>query len=819
MLYALGPPPKDNKQRTNTMLKNYLKVALRTLLKHKSFSLINILGLAIGLPVCLLIILMIQEQRNLDRFHQNKDRIYRIITRAKDQATGRVRDFASAPAPLSQTLRNDYGQVEDAVRLLGFNDIAQYEEKLLAIGGFYAEASYFHIFSFDLAVGNRETALAEPFSAVISQKAGTKFFGDENPFGKVLAFSFGDVRITGVLKELAPGPKSHLQADILISFSTIRALQAQKISMPDPEDWDHYTVFYHYLLLTDRHQAPAVEAVFPEIVKRFYRDESPFEFVFSLQPLTGIALGPELVNQIGRVMEGTVLHIFLIVAVIIMLPAIFNYISLTVARSLKRAKEIGVRKVVGAHRAQIIGQILCESVVVAMLALVPAVALLDLLLPMFNGFQFVEYLAVDWRTDWSIYGFFLTFSIGAGLLAGLIPALILSTIQPAQVLKGLSQIKGFSGLTWRKVLLVLQFALSLFFIVNTTLFYRQLKFMLNANYGFDKENVVGVALQEVPYGIFRNELLRRTGIAEVSAASHLIGRANIFPYLPVQSDKIAEPIKAVDFYISENHLENLDFVLLSGRSFSSRFATDGTQAVILNETAARRLGFDHLTAIGQTIRVGDSATMQAVGVVKDFHYRSMQNNIEPVVLRYAAPSQFSFAMVRIAPGGVAKAISAIEAVWKKLSPTLAPVQYQFLDEYILGAYNDLRDIVKFLGVIAGLAVILACLGLLGMAIYSTESRVKEIGIRKVFGASTAKIVALLSQDLVKLLAFAVVAVTPFWWMFANIMFLERMAYRVALGPDIFIPGLALVACLAFIIISSQTIKAALANPVEALRYE
>jgi putative ABC transport system permease protein len=811
------------------MLKNYLKVALRTLLKHKSFSLINILGLAVGMPVCLLIILIIDEQRRIDRFHENQNRIYRITTRANEKATRRVYDFASAPAPLSPVLKNDYAEVEDAVRLLGFSGAAKYQDKLLEIDGFYAEASYFRIFSFDLTAGNRETALQAPFSAVISPEAGKKFFGDENPLGQVLAFSFGDVRITGVHEELAPGQRSHLEADILISFSTIRALQEQKFAMADPEDWNYHTRFYHYLLLAAEDKAPAVEAAFPEIIKRFYREDSPFEYAFSLQPLTGIALGPELVNQIGQVMEGTVLYIFLIVAFVVMVPAIFNYMSLTVARSLKRAKEIGVRKVVGAQRLQIIGQILCESIVVAMLALVPAVALLDLLLPLFNGFDFVEYLAVNWKTDWRVYAFFLMFSLGAGLLAGLFPAIFLSTMRPAQVLKGLSRIRGFSGLTVRKIFLVIQFALSLFFIINTTLFYRQFKFMLNADYGFDKERVVSVYLQDVPYDLLRNELLRHADIAGVSATSHLIGRANVLPHLPIRSDNLSEPIKAVNFYISENHLENLDFVLLAGRNFSNRFATDSTQAVILNETAMRRLGFgDARTAVGQVITVGENAgpvgrpsngaSMQIIGVVQDFHYARLQNSIEPVVLRYA-PAKFTFAMVRVAPGDMTKAMSVIEASWQKLSVNLQPLHYQFLDEFILGAYNDMRDIILFLGIIAGLAIFIACLGLLGMAIFSAETRVKEIGIRKVFGASAAKIALLLSQDLVKLLAFAVLLVTPLLFAFINFMFLENVAFRITLGPEIFIPGLALVALLAFMTIASQTLKAARANPVEALRYE
>jgi putative ABC transport system permease protein len=806
------------------MLKNYLRVAFRTLLKHKSFSAINILGLAVGMPVCLLIILIINEQRRTDQFHLNKDRIYRIITQAKDKATGRVRDFASAPGSVSQSLKNDYAEVEDAARLLGFNESAKFGEKLLEIRGFYAEASYFDIFSFELSAGNRETALQAPFSAVISQEAGKKFFGNENPIDRVLSFSFGDVRITGVLEDLEPNQRTHLNADLLVSFSTLRALRNQKhvleaTAVADPDDWNHYTVFYQYLLLASGDKAPAVEAAFPEIIKRFHRDDAPYEYAFSLQPLTGIALGPELVNQIGNVMEGTVLYIFLIVGFVILSPAIFNYVSLTMAHSLKRAKEIGVRKVIGAERKQIIGQILCESVVIAMLALLPAIVLLELLLPLFEGFDFVEYLSLDWRTDWRVYAFFFGFSLVAGLLAGLFPAIFLSTMRPAQILKGLSRIKGFSGLTLRKIFLVIQFALSLFFIINTTLFYRQLKFMINADYGFDKENVVSVYLQDIPYELFRNELLRQSGIIGVSGVSDLIGRANVFPHLPILSGKISEPIKAVNFFISENYLEELSFHVLAGRNFSSRFATDSSHAVILNETAAHRLGFeDARAAVGAILTAGEEAGMHVVGVAQDFHYRRLSNRIEPVVLRYN-PAKVAFALVRIAPGGVTQTMNVIDAAWRKLNANFQPLEYQFLDDFVLGAYNDLRDTIVFLAIIAGLAVFVSCLGLLGMAIYSTESRIKEIGVRKVFGASAAKITVLLSQDLAKLLAFAVLLVTPLLFAFINLIFFENVAYRIELGPGIFIPGLVLVALLAFATIGSQATKAARANPVDSLRYE
>ena len=801
------------------MFSNYMKVAYRTLVRNKSFSLINILGLAIGMPVCLLVILVLDGQRNLDQFHQNKDRVFRVITRATEKATGRVYDLASAPPLLSPVLKSERAEVEDAVRLHGFYGAAKYGEKLLSVEGFYAEQSYFRLFSFPLSAGNPQTALQEPYSAVISEDLKEKFFGGQNPLGRVLSCSFGDVVVTGVLQNPAPDQQSHLQREILISFSTLAAQRGKSLDAADPDNWNNHTTFYHYLLLADGKRAPAVEAGLPSLTNRFAREDSPYDYQFSLQPLTGIALGPELVNQIGRVMEGTVLYIFLAVAFVIMVPVIFNYVSLTVARSLKRSKEVGIRKVVGAQRQHVIGQVLFESVMVAMLALFPAVVLLDLLLPVFNNFQFTEYLSVDWRSDWRVYAFFLIFSVGTGILAGIIPAIVLSSIKPVWALKGLSRIRGFSGLTLRKVFLVIQFTLSLFFIVITTLFHQQFTYMLTANYGFDTEHIVGVDLQNVPYDLFRNELVRRPGILDVSAASDLIGRVNKTPNLSLQSRDRHEPIKAVNFFVSENYLENLNFTMLAGRNFSSKYTTDTVEAVILNETAARRLGFtDAAAAVGQVMTVGDNVRMQVIGVTKDFHYSRLQNSIDPVALRFA-PARFSVAMVRVAPGEMTNVLAGIEGVWTALSVDLKPLQYLFLNDYILGAYNDMRDTTVFLTIIAGLAIFIACLGLLGMAIFSTETRVKEIGVRKVFGASAFNVVVLLSHDLVKLLAFAAVLVMPLLWAFIRFMFNETVAHRVELGIDIFLPGFLFVVLLAFVTIGSQTIKAANQNPVEALRYE
>jgi len=797
---------------------NYLKIAVRTLFKHKSFSLINILGLSIGMPVCLLVILVVSGQRDLDQFQTNKDRIFRIVTHVTEKSTGNVDDVATAPAPLSPLLQSELSEVENTVRLTLFSATMKHNEKVFTVQGFYAEQSFFDIFSYSLKAGNKEHALDRPFSAVISEELGRKVFGEQNPVGQVLTFPFGDVIVTGVLADLQPHQRSHIQREILLSFSTLLSFRNLNASS-DPRNWNAFSSFYHYLLLSDENKASDVERALPRLMEGVFRNDTPLTYECSLQPLTDIAFGRELLNRIGDVMERPVLYIFLIVALVVMAPVIFNYVSLTVARSLKRSKEIGVRKVVGAQRSHIVWQILFESALISLLAIIPSILLLDLLLPVFNDFQFVDYISIDWKFDWRVYAFFLFFSAGLGLIAGIIPAMVLSTVKPALALKGLGRMPGFSGMTLRKVFLVIQFTLSLFFIILTIVFHRQLAFMLSADYGFDKEHIVAVSLQNVPFELFRNEVLPQAGVLDVSASSDLIGRSNPDPGPEVRSPFVAEPIKTVSFSISENHLANLGFELLAGRGFSSKHATDTSQAIIINETALKRLGFrDASAAVGQRVEILENGPKEIVGVTKDFHYARLQNVIDPVILEYH-PSEFSYALVRVAPNEMLNVIPSIESVWAKLNDDLTPMRYRFLDEYVLGAYNDMREITVFLSIIAGLAIVISCLGLLGMAIFSTETRTKEIGVRKVFGASSTAIVILLSQDLAKLLAIAVLAATPLLWAFINFMFLERVAFRFELGAGVFLIGFGIVAFSALLTIGSQTIKVANGNPVDALKYE
>ncbi len=804
---------------SHIMLKNYLVIAWRNIRKHKAFSAINIIGLAIGMPVCLLVIIIVHQQRQMDRFHHAPEDIYRVITNAADKTIGYRNDVASTPGKLLPALRDQYSGIETGVQLSSFYGNALIDNQPIALRGFYTDAAFFELFNFPLEKGAANTALTTPYSAIISREAAQRLFPDAPAYGNTLTFSFGEVKITGILADLPDGEWSHLAADILVSQATIAALGARGYRVPDANDWQYHSTFYTYLRLAPQTSPDEIEKHLAAINQANLRESDRFVYHFSLQALQDIPFGLELVNKVGRVMENFALYLFLIIGTIVMLPAVFNYISLTVARSLKRAKEIGIRKVTGAKRSQIIVQFFVESMIMALLSLLPATLILYWLLPYFNQFDFAEYVVIDWTTDYSIYLFFIGFALLVGLLAGLIPAFSISSMKPVSILRGISKIKGFSALPLRKVLLVIQFTLAIFFMTITNLVYQQVQFMMNADYGFNMQNVLSVDLQDTSYDRFREALLSHSGIESVSATSAMIGRVYAFPDFPVRLATSPDPQKMVRFSIDNYYLDDFGYVFLAGRNFSDAFGSDTASAVIINETAARRLGFTQPgDAIGQALLFGENQEKRIIGVLKDFHYSRLHTTIAPVLLEWQ-PADLGKVMVRIQPGNLPERRHAIASAWGKTSAEGRLLNYQFLDDFVLGAYNDSRDIATFLAIISGLAIFISCLGLLGMVIYNAETRMKEIGIRKVLGASIGKLVMLLSRDFIILLTIAIVIASSLASLFIANVFMAQFTYRISLGPLLFLSGISIVVILAVSTIAFQTLRAAATNPVAVLRNE
>ncbi len=800
------------------MFKNYLKITFRTLAKYRGFSLINVIGLALSMAVCLIIILFIREETSFDDFHQNKDRIYRVNSNVKYR--NGVDALAASPAPMAAALRNDYAGVENAVSLTRFESVAIHDENNLAIGGVVAEPNFFDVFDFRLQAGNAENALLEPNTAVLNDEAAKRLFGEENPVGATVVLDgLGSVKITGVLAE--PGGRSHFDRylGIVVSYESLRALGDPR---NNPNDWrGSIERFYTYILLKEGTRRAEIEAAFPQIVDKYFPEAEPGDVGFFLQALTGIRQGPSLSNKLERQTPPALLNILSALAVILVIAACFNYMNLSVARSLKRTREVGIRKVAGAFRRQIILQFIGEAVVVSWIALIIALIFLEMwFIPAFNDMWLVQVyldtnISLDVFTNASTLLVSLAFSTTVGLLAGLYPAVIFSSYRPSAALKGATGVKGFFGMTLRKSLIVIQFALSIIFIISTLTIYQQSEHMLAADYGFDKEHVLNVALQDQSYDVLRHEWMSNPKIENVSAVSLIPGTGDRErTYLKLDGQD--EPVLMTFLSTDENFIANLDVPLVAGRNFSRASADAPGSSLILNKKAVEQLQLGSpQEALGRILTNKENKSLTVVGVIENFY--NMQLGVTGALVLINDPARFNYANIRIAPDNMLGTVTFIEETWQKVVPN-RPIQHRFFDQQITAQFAEFRDYIKVIATGAGFIVLIACLGLLGMATYNAETRLKEVGVRKVLGASVSNLLFLLSRDFLKLIVIAAFVAIPSAWYLSD-MLLQNFNYRIDLGASVFILGVGATLVLAFITVASQSVKAAVSNPVETLRYE
>ncbi len=803
------------------MLKNYLVTALRTLRKYKGFTAINVLGLAVSMSVCLLIIALVRDQKSYDTFHARANQIYRV-TAEVEEPYGRFA-MATSPGPVGPALLAQHPGVENAVRMSRMGGAATYGDQTFEMNGLYAEPSFFDVFDFALAEGDIHTALSTPYTLVLTRAAATKFFGDEDPIGKVIhRDQLGDFTVTGIVDD--SDYKTHLTFDALASFTTVEAREAGGAALY-LDDWNIASRYYNYLLLADGASPDDVEALAANLAVRNHTDESKSVPELQLQALTSINLGPELANQIGSPMPALTAYALGLFGLILIVIAIFNYITLSVSRSMKRAREIGIRKVMGAHRGQIVRQFLSEAVLVALLALVLAGGLLAWLMPGFNNLQAFQddldmgMVSINLARDGGLFVLFVLFAAGIGIVAGLYPAFKMSSYVPTRVLKGVSRAQGFSGFTMRKVLVVFQFSLSIIAVITTMVIYRQFTFLMQSDYGFGEAQMVNVELQGVAYETFRNEVMRLPGVTAVAATSSP-PTSGSKTWTDIQAEGMEEPILIQFYSIDHPFLDQYRLDLLAGRDFSEAFSQGEEEAVLITEKTLSVLGIETAQgAIGRVVTFDtfpDAQKAVIIGVVSDFYARGYEKGYGPVVLRHL-PDRYRYASVRIRAGAIPGTIAELEALWKQLAPTVA-LNYGFYDDQLLQRYVFLKDILKVFGLLAAFIIFIACLGLLGMASYTAETRTQEVGVRKVLGADVRSVVVLLSRDYVKLLGIAVVVATPLAW-FLNNALLQSFGNRVELGSSVFVLGIVPILVLALLTIGSQTVKASLTNPVETLRYE
>jgi putative ABC transport system permease protein len=803
------------------MLKSILTTAVRNIFRNTSFSIINLIGLSVSMSLGMLIILIVKEQLTFDTFHRDSKRIYRVNTRAF-RVEGGSEEYASAPLPIGRVLKEDYTFAEKVVCISRrLNGDVTYENVNVPLRGLIVDPTFLEVFNFELEQGNPETVLEDPTNIVLTSSTKEKIFGETNPIGKTISIrGYGEFKVTGVLKPFKS--KTHFEFEALTSTSALPVYERAGITSASIDNWNNYYGNYVYLKLKEGRTAQEVSVALSDVYKKYYtnltletRDKG---YEFYLHPLTEITPGPELSNQMGTGMP-TILLIFLgSLAGIVLIMSIFNYTNLMIAKSISRAREIGVRKVVGANRIQVFFQFVGESVIFACVALLFSYIMFQFLKSGYMQLPLNEEFSMTLEEDGMLYFIFAIFAVGVGVIAGLLPAGYLSAFKPLNVLKDSANLKIYSRLTFRKILMVTQFSFSVIFVVVVLIIYRQIDFMLNADYGFNQNNLLNVRLQGMEYQKMTNEIQNISGVERIGGVSHKLGTWSdrSSDYKKNAGD---EPFVMRDFIVDDNYINNLELNFLAGSNFDTSERGIHERSVILNESALTRFGFsDPLSAIGQTIFVNDSVLLQVKGVVKDFHFRPLNSAIGPLALRFRT-DELNYLSIKLNPNQREAVIAAVEAVWKKLDP-IHPIDYMMMDEEIDDAYRQagMKDVLVIVGYIAFLAVTLACMGMLGMAMYATQTRIKEVGVRKVMGATALDVVMLLSKSFMILIGLAVLIGAPISFFLGN-LFLDLYAYKISITPWLMFSGILLIVMLGLIFICSQTIKSALANPVKSLRYE
>ncbi len=808
------------------MIGNYFKIALRNIWRNKTFSLINLIGLSVSMSLAMLIILIVKEQYTFDNFHRDSDRIYRVDTRVS-KVEGYKEEYASAPLPLGNAIKDHYAFAETVVRVNRyFNGEARHGNVTVGMNGLMVDPSFLEVFNFSLEKGNPATALAELNGLVLTQQSAEKIFGKSEPIGQTLSISgYGDFIVTGVLQEFAG--KTHFEFEMLGSTMALPAIEknrpAKTVYESSLDNWNNYFTNYIYIKLKEGQSTATVEQALAQISKKYYdglklaepRDKG---FEFYLQPLSRITPGPDIIGQMGSGMPASVLIFLGVLAGVILLMSVFNFTNLMIAKSLSRAREIGVRKVMGAQRFQVFFQFVGETVLFSLIALVFSYLLLQLLKKGYSQLPLSSHFSLNMKEDLYLYILFLLFAIGVGVIAGLLPAGYLSAFRPASVLKDAGNVKVYSRLTLRKILMTAQFTLSIIFVIVVLVIYNQVNFMLKADYGFDQKNKLNINLQGIAYQKIANEIRSLPGVERVGGVSHPLGTYNsrTSNYKRNPED---EPFSMNDIFVDDNYVDIIHLAFLAGKNFDASDQQGRERYILLNKSALSHFGFmNPAAAIGETIYLNDSIALSVKGVVKDFHARPMDSKIEPLALR-SNSSQLNYLSAKINPAQKEAVIASIGAVWKKFDPNRA-VSYRMMEEEIDDAYREsgIQDMLLIVGYITLLAVILACLGMLGMAMYAVQIRIKEVGVRKVMGASVADVVIMLSKSFMMLIGIAAVIGTPISFLIGS-FFLDSFASRIQITPALLGGGIVIIAVLALLTICSQTIKAAISNPINSLRTE
>lgn len=811
------------------MILHYFKVGIRNMLKHKMFSLINLLGLAVAMSVCMLIIMMIADQKSYDDFHKAKDRIYRIETTGTS-----TNEFntASSALPLAATLRETYPGIDASVALVkNIGGDIFYNERIASGGGYFTDKHLFEVFDFELLHGDPLTALEKPFSLVISEALADQLFYKEDPIGKVVRFNdtginpggpetgnketlYGNFIITGVLAA-NPG-KTTLPFKILASLSTLDQLTKDSILNYPPDDWNNVWSNYTYVQLAKNKSPAELQQVLNNISKKKSNQPNGNGYAFRATLLSSLMPADPISNQTNIGLPRIVLIILSVLCLIVMLSACLNYTNLSLARQLTRAKEVGIRKVSGAGRRDIFIQFVAESVLVSLGALVLSSIILFFLQRLFSGLWLNQYLNITFRFTPTLALIFIAFSIAVGALAGLLPAIYISLFDPARILKGLNTFTAFKRLTLRKVLLVAQSCVSLIFIISTSVLLLQSRHILHFKYGFDKDNIVNIKLFKTEnYDRFAHALQTNKNIVAVGACSFppATGNNNSMIVLTA-SEQDSVRTNFLDIDAGSAAVWNLKWV--AGKNFPSIPVNKDDRYIVVNEKLVNdlKLGSPQ-QAVGQHLLLG-KLDVEIAGVVKNFQFLDVTRQMEPLMLRNRK-TEFGYVTVKVEATDVASTLASLQATWKEVNPA-SKFEYEFFDQQLRITHAMMSDTAGILSVLSILAVLISCLGLLGMATYTVETRKKEIGVRKVLGSSVMQVLVLLSRSFVSLLAIAIVVSVPVAIIINN-LWLRSFPSRVTMSPLLLFADCLMIVLISLMIVLSQVWGVSRLNPVNSLRSE
>jgi putative ABC transport system permease protein len=800
------------------MLKNYLTIALRNISRHKGYTFLNVAGLAVGIASCILIFFFIRNELSYDTYHQDADRLYRVAIDIQSKADNRV--FAQTSAPLIGALKKDFPQVEQAVQLWRWNSLlVKYEEEksFYEDNFFLTTSDVFNVFTIPLVKGDPKTALNRPLTVVLAEETARKYFGQEESIGKMLTINKKQYEVTGVMANLPYN--SHLKLNILTSIAT---LEKEEWVQDVMDNW-HSTMFYTYIKVKPTIDLVQFNKQITTAADSYVGDqlkEWVVRYVYFLQPVTDIHLHSNLSGEAEVPGSAINVYILSVVAILILLIASLNYINLTTAQASNRAKEVGVRKVVGASRMPLMFQFISESLLLTVAALFLAIGMVYLVRPLFEQLS-GQVINLGQVLNLSFFAGLIGITLLLGIVAAAYPALFLSSFRPVSVLKGKLSM-GAKGSTLRKVLVVCQFTISLMLMVGTIMVYRQLNFMKNESLGFSKDQVVvlslrgGLSIKDTYEGI-KNEFKGHASISDATTSASVPGRGvdNFSISLLGEADDRGQSMYYL--FVDFDFLQLYNIGMVAGRAFDKSIATDAENVFMINEKAVKAFGWaSPEEAIGKRLHAGFGRDGEIIGVYKDFHYRSLQAPVEPLVMAVNT-DRLRHISLKVQTKDLASTMAFVENKWKELFPN-HPFEYFFLDEEFNKQYAADEKIGRTFLVFTSIAICVACLGLFGLATFTAEQRTKEIGVRKVLGASVPNIVLLLSKDFTRLVFIAFLIATPLSYVLIG-KWLENFASRISIGWEAFIIAGAGVLLIALLTVSYQSIKAALANPVKSLRNE